>query len=313
MDLDNRFQKLTALPLVEIPLRFSFSTSRYVFSFYKAVMAKAEANTACDDVIVAAHSHLFYEISYDGIGGGILTVDNRCIEIPARSFYLTSPGTVHSYVSTKTPDSANGFRLVFSIEKADHTSHPTVDSPELDELLDVLRSKKYLVNRDTHDAYGVISGVFEQFSRDGNRLNRVAFSLDIMRVLLLTAKAIRPLSLSSVRHNEMQTEEERLAFLDSVFKNYHTAMSPEAVAQEMNLSVRQLNRIVIKHYGISFRQQYLNSRMTLATTLLESAPTLTVAEIAEKLNFSSMSSFSHHFRANFGVSPSQYRRNNTGK
>ena len=84
-------------------------------------------------------------------------------------------------------------------------------------------------------------------------------------------------------------------------------MSPEIAAKKLCISVRHLNRIVERLFGMSFKQKYIQSRMHLAADLLESFDNITIDELSQKLNFNSSQYFSRTFKKFYGVSPSEYR------
>ncbi|UVH60610.1 AraC family transcriptional regulator [Variovorax paradoxus] len=78
-----------------------------------------------------------------------------------------------------------------------------------------------------------------------------------------------------------------------------------SVARLTDTSERTLKRR-LKEEGTSFRTLLMDSRRTTAEQLLEDR-LLTMTEIAERLGFSSLSSFSQAFKRWFGVAPSEYR------
>ena len=142
----------------------------------------------------------------------------------------------------------------------------------------------------------------------GGTMNTSEFWLDILNTFILTAKNICSLPQSlSVTSGSENLDSKRISYLDSVFRGYHDAMSPEIAAKNLCISVRHLNRIVERLFGMSFKQKYIQSRMHLAADLLESFDNITIDELSQKLNFNSSQYFSRTFKKFYGVSPSEYR------
>ena len=142
----------------------------------------------------------------------------------------------------------------------------------------------------------------------GGTMNTSEFWLDILNTFILTAKNICSLPQSlSVTSGSENLDSKRISYLDSVFRGYHSAMSPEIAAKNLCISVRHLNRIVERLFGMSFKQKYIQSRMHLAADLLESFDNITIDELSQKLNFNSAQYFSRTFKKFYGVSPSEYR------
>lgn len=79
------------------------------------------------------------------------------------------------------------------------------------------------------------------------------------------------------------------------------------LAALLGVSVRQLNRILQRQYGCSFREKLQHTRIRAATLLLRRTKK-SVEEIARQVGYSCASSFCAGFRAETGVSPAAYRK-----
>ncbi|KHJ60825.1 AraC family transcriptional regulator [Burkholderia glumae] len=83
------------------------------------------------------------------------------------------------------------------------------------------------------------------------------------------------------------------------------SLSLEEMARMMNTSARTLKRR-LQEDGTTFRTLLNESRSAMAETLLSDAH-LTLTEIAERLGFSDLSSFSQAFKRWYGVAPQVHR------
>lgn len=73
-------------------------------------------------------------------------------------------------------------------------------------------------------------------------------------------------------------------------RNYNTDVSINDLADELSLSVKQAERMVIKFTGRTFRQEIMHRRMEAATQLMKNEY-LSMAEICEKVGYHSYSGF----------------------
>jgi len=81
----------------------------------------------------------------------------------------------------------------------------------------------------------------------------------------------------------------------------------ERVAAELDLSTRQLRRIVRRELGVSPIELVLTRRLLLAKQLLTET-SLSVSEIAYASGFASLRRFNDAFRGRYGLPPTQLRR-----
>ncbi len=78
------------------------------------------------------------------------------------------------------------------------------------------------------------------------------------------------------------------------------------IAADHHISVSYLKLLFREYAGISPKTYYNNLRLQYAATLLQG--TMTVAEVAEKMEFSSQNYFTVFFRNGMGCTPSEYRK-----
>ena len=81
----------------------------------------------------------------------------------------------------------------------------------------------------------------------------------------------------------------------------------DEVADEINISRRQLERLFKRHVGVSPAQFYIEQRVSRAHALLNETA-MSVNEIAVATGFSSSSQLSLRFRKRFGLSPGAFRK-----
>lgn len=93
-------------------------------------------------------------------------------------------------------------------------------------------------------------------------------------------------------------------FFEEHCKNHGTA---QMLAQELHISPRQLNRVLLTHYRMSYREKLLRTRMDRAAWLLRTTD-LSVGQISEAVGYMSETSFFKAFKAYHGITPKAYRK-----
>ena len=88
--------------------------------------------------------------------------------------------------------------------------------------------------------------------------------------------------------------------------NFKSNSLKEELAKSLNVSPRQLHRIITEKYGKNYREKLIEMRVKIATGLLSSSEK-SVAEISEFLGYSSPANFSTFFKKATGKTPSQLR------
>lgn len=90
--------------------------------------------------------------------------------------------------------------------------------------------------------------------------------------------------------------------------NIEEPLSSEEIAQFLNISRRQLERLFKKHFSKTPTQHYIDLRMQRAKSLLVET-SLSIESIARSCGFGSTSLFCKRFNTHFGMNPSRIRQN----
>ena len=89
--------------------------------------------------------------------------------------------------------------------------------------------------------------------------------------------------------------------------NLEDPLRPDEIAQAIQLSTRQLERLFARHMAMSPKRHYLQLRLEKARGLLRQT-SLSVTNICVACGFQSLSHFSKSYRSTFGLSPGQEKR-----
>ncbi|APO72354.1 transcriptional regulator GlxA (plasmid) [Rhizobium gallicum] len=98
-----------------------------------------------------------------------------------------------------------------------------------------------------------------------------------------------------------------LAVLEKMETAIENPLSRAEMASLAGISARHLDRLFLKHRGMTFLDTYRQIRLRHSRRLLEQSP-LSISEIAFATGFSSPGHFSRSFKATFGENPTDARR-----
>ena len=107
------------------------------------------------------------------------------------------------------------------------------------------------------------------------------------------------------RTEDFYWKHEFSAVLTYIEHHFHDKKLPE-MAQDLNYSERQINRIVSRITGNNYSHLILRLRMERAAALFQNK--MTPEEVAFSVGYSSLSSFYRAFTAWYGQTPAEYRK-----
>lgn len=126
-------------------------------------------------------------------------------------------------------------------------------------------------------------------------------------IISLVRSLITPEGPSVPQFQPADSAAARIDKIENFFNRYADAsLRAENLAQSMNLSVRQLNRLFAEYYHSSFRQMLTETRLSQSKKLLQRT-SLSVEEISHRVGYSAASAFSLAFRKRYAMTPGEYR------
>lgn len=97
------------------------------------------------------------------------------------------------------------------------------------------------------------------------------------------------------------------AAVERIEQRIEEPAAPHQIAAAVGLSVRQLERLFVRHIGTSPQRYSRRVQLDHALKLLEQS-SMEVVEVALACGFREASTFNKRFKETFGVTPSQFRR-----
>ncbi len=225
-----------------------------------------------------------YVLEYVMEGSGHVEVDSKVFSPSKGDVYLLPKGSRHHYYSSKeTP-----FKKIWM----------NINGPLCDSLIQCYGlSGKYLFEKiDLFDLFEHFLNICRQ--RDMNTKNlfekcSIVF-LKIIQKLSRYGEEIIPYDKQAVKAKN---------YCDI---NIYQKLTVEEVAQYINISVSQLNRIFKKEFGTTVYAYILDNKISTAKSLL-SGTAMTISEIAFLLNFADEHYFSNIFKIKAHMTPTEFR------
>jgi AraC-like DNA-binding protein len=246
---------------------------------------------------VSLHNHADYEVHIIESGTFAFQIDGREYILRSGNCLLIGPNVYHSKGNALTEDSRrHSFKFECSANEA---------SSEIMGCINKINGICLLEN--AANEISMVDALITAFQtrQTGYRTyidNLFAqLILAILRDVSGHTPCVEPGQLTSC-------EENRSAVIDEFFAQHCMSNAhAEELACLLCLSVRQLNRIMIRFYGVPFKQKLLQMKIIAAKDLLADT-TFTINRIAEITGYNNTGYFISTFKKFTGMTPEQFRK-----
>jgi len=250
------------------------------------------------------HSHSGCEIHY--VRSGELTMDciGASFKLAAGQMLIIPPGIYH-YVRSVSEDVQ---RMDLLIEIGNRSKNTC-----LGDFLQVLNAQRPLLLEESEN--GEMFRLLQRIqhiatdAEPGDALKCEWLKVLCVELVLLMGEAAK--ENSGTGENTVFEESGFYSdryIMDQFFNhNYHGNRDMEALARELNMSVRQTGRVLQKIYGKGFREKMNECRLAVALDLLRNT-NKPMAEISEILGYGEPANFSFFIKRQTGKTPAQIRK-----
>jgi AraC-like DNA-binding protein len=276
----------------------TFSEKAKASSFY---IEKLEAHLKNHSFVNAPHKHDFYVVLYVTNGGGVHTIDFRTYNVQAGSFFLMSPGQVHSW---NLDPGTDGFIVFFQNDF--YRLHPGDASVTDFPFFHSLNTNPHIANVKDEMTETVVKEMYREFYREHADIRMMRTYLD----LLLQKLARHYTGQAPVAPNSVTFRIRKLEQL--IEKNFIKMKKPGDYADLMNISPAYLNNLCKKHLGKTL-SDLINERIVLEAKRLFAYTDLSVGGVANRLKFSDPSYFIRFVRKNTGMTPEALKEQNAAE
>ena len=249
--------------------------------------------------VISAHQHSYvtYEIHYAASGHGSVTVNGRTWPVKTNALYITGPSVIHQQ-SNDEQDPVIEYCLTLDCEAVD---------PSRPSALALFAETTFWMGCDNGHVFPLIKALIEENRNPG--IGTMEMSEAILRQIIITLTRLyledKPLPKRSSRAMT-SVKSDIKPMIDDLFCYQCSNLTLSMLANMLNLSIRQTQRLLQASYGKTFSQKLMEARFASASHMLSNT-SLSITEISERLGFSSIEYFSTAFRKFMGCTPRKYR------
>lgn len=243
------------------------------------------------------HQHSGIEIHYVCKGQCKVSLSSKSYMLDSPSLILIPPKTYHDVVSTNKDTTR--IIITFSVEDSKvsglhdvfSNDTPTIATLNRNNLHSILTQIEHLLDLQGQDKY------------KNDKLLMLCGSL-----LLETIPYITDFSNSNEdSHVDRKSEDINFKIDSFLGTNFMHNNAKSRIASDLYVSPRQLQRIIKKNYGMSYRQKLSETRMQIAVDLLCNSD-MPIHKISEILGYSCSANFSAFIKRATGKTPSKIRK-----
>lgn len=234
------------------------------------------------------------EIHYIKNGTGKIIIDDKEYQVGPGSFFMV-PGLIsHSQIpDEKSFIEKYSIYLLFDASRGFSKYLPYL--------------YKIMVGVDRYNIYHSFDKALYELQNRGFGYNEIVVSC--FKEIFVTL--LRDMGLNNERITKWSPD--TLEFeIEEMFSNEFKTITVDDMAKRCFMSVRDLQRFLIKSYNKSFTDLKMGYRMNYATNRLEFSND-SISKIASECGYSSSEHFSYAFKNYFSISPIKYRKEKKAK
>jgi len=253
-----------------------------------------------DDWEIKRHCHHSYEFHFVREGGSTVTLDDGCFEVAKNDFYITAPGVYH--------EQSNNVKTRY-VEYCINCDIRLLSDEESEEvtLVEILKTSKCLPFSNAQNVLALFEksleeGYRQEFGFHSNIRSLISLMLIETTRQVIAANKLDYQKLDKYNKSDFRFLEIHQYIMSNIDKNVNVKM----LAKHMNLSEKQVTRIVKNSINLTPKAMINDIRLNKAKELLR-VTDLTISQISDTLGFSSPYYFSTFFNRLVGCNPSSYR------
>ncbi len=253
------------------------------------------------------HCHSCFEIHYVAKGRILMKIGQERLEINEGGFVIIKPHAYHTTFIDSEINNTLRCSFTFSYSLRKRKKNEDVFARQDAAIKNIIGMKSFLYGK-SEKIYESLLNIHDEIESDSifSRKNiQASFTRIFIEIFRSTQK-----NLHKQTPAKKTLYEKRNYIIDSYFtENY---MNSEAGIKELSeitcISIRQLERVMLKIYGCSFREKLTSIRIEQAKHLLLSTQ-ISVEKISQQTGFFNLTYFYRVFKKKTGLTPGKFRIN----
>ncbi|MGN0242521.1 MAG: AraC family transcriptional regulator [Lachnospiraceae bacterium] len=258
------------------------------------------------------HGTNMYEMNYVVDGNGTLISNGNTYQIKPGVFYLNGPGMEHSQMTKaqgtysckkfQDDDTITDYCIVFQMKQL---KYPSKERESM--MGDYFHNMQFLIAKDNGDVLRVLQEIKEECAHAG-LVHEIKIKGLLMQIL---AQIVQYTAKEKTKEQMMTVSQD--AYLQMLIEGYFLwkveDLTIEKLAEHLQYSTRQVQRILKENYGKTFRELKNYYAITQAAEMLLTTDK-SIEEVTTHYGYFSADQFKSAFREQFGMNPSEYRAKN---
>lgn len=248
----------------------------------------------CDKNFLDRHPQSCFEITYVVDGQGKVGANDLLLNLKKNDCFVSIDGDVHVIESSQDDPLRFKFLAINPIPGQDTERY-------LQHIYKYLSERRKVSIPSLNDRFLRIFDELENgliFSNEAIGMEITAILIDIIRALEQKTQKKYPVKIS----NDNILVFHIVSYIDNNVTHIKNLYDLE---NEFNYSYNYMSAVFKKLMNISINDYFLNAKMNQAKKLLSQG--LSVTDVSEKLNYSSVHTFSRSFKKVFGTPPTSYK------
>lgn len=243
-----------------------------------------------------AHGNKSYELHYVYTGKGILKTKDKEYDLHSGHIYLTGPNHSHEQIGNKEEPMCE-YCIYYTI-----LGRPEA---EKDDLALTLLSQNFWLGDISTSLHTTITKLFMEASMG---LPDYAHAMYFIagELLVSLAREFKNVTSASFKESILNTDDKKFLIIERELLSNYVFISPQSLSDKLGLGIRQMQRLLKQHYGMTFQQLRLKARLNAAALLLKGS-SLSISAIALQTGFSSLEYFANCFKKEFQMTALEYR------
>lgn len=241
---------------------------------------------------ITPHTHDCYEIEFILEGNATHIINGYSYEISTGDIYLVSPSDFHSI------HTVNGLQLM-NIKFTEQFVSPNL-------LYALVSHSTNLIGKFTEKDFENISSILQCLVEQQDKMGvfQQTFSKNLCECILI--HLLQSLNTKHTISKSNKTIYSAALFINRNFKNM---ISLETLALETGYSKNHFSKLFNDAFGMGINEYITQVRLSHAKKMLISTKE-TVTNVGYTSGFHSFATFSREFKKKFGITPSEYRKQN---
>lgn len=255
---------------------------------------------ACsDDYEVPEHGHSGYEISYIVSGEGIFARNGIPYKVNKGMLFLISINDTH-YIRSSKENPLRYFCMCINFNKRD-PRYPQYH--EIEKFFDTFDNP---VVMDAYDVYGLFTSALNEMA-DFGEMSETLMENYFSEILIFTYRSFKHQKVKNYFSSlKIDTTKkfiyEIISCIDSDLTHFSNLQS---LSDKLGYSYAYMSSVFSDVMGETIKSYYTRRRFEKAAEMLLEG--LSIADIAEKLGYKTVYSFSRAFRSYYGMPPGTYK------